>query len=300
MFKHILLPLDGSELAESALPVAGYLADKLKSRVTLLHVIEKNAPTTIHGQTHLTNEGEACAYLQHVAAEHLPPSIKINRHVHTEEVDKVSQSIVLHSDEFTPDLIMLCAHGHGGLRDFFVGSIAQQVIADGSVPVLLLKPDADGNRGFAGFSRLLVALDGDPQHESGFDSAIGLAKALKASVHLVQVVPTLSTLKPQHTATGTLLPATTKALLELDEENACEYLEEKMNLMSDQKIEVSAEVERGDPARQVVQSAVANDASLIILGTHGKAGMDAFWAGSVAPRIVEQTELPVLLVPVRR
>jgi nucleotide-binding universal stress UspA family protein len=47
MFKHILIPLDGSELAETAIPVAAYLAEKLKARVTLLHVIEKNAPQTV-------------------------------------------------------------------------------------------------------------------------------------------------------------------------------------------------------------------------------------------------------------
>jgi nucleotide-binding universal stress UspA family protein len=44
MFKHILLPLDGSQLAESAVPVVAYLAEKLKAQVTLFHVIEKKAP----------------------------------------------------------------------------------------------------------------------------------------------------------------------------------------------------------------------------------------------------------------
>jgi nucleotide-binding universal stress UspA family protein len=300
VFKHILLPLDGSELAETAIPVAVYLAERLKAEVTLLHVIEKDAPASIHGQQHLTNEAEACSYLLHVAEEHLPPTIKVNRHVHSEEVDKVSQSIVQHTDEFMPDLIILCAHGQSGLRDFIVGSIAQQVIEAGTIPVLLLRPQSSTIQDFGGFEHLLVALDGDPQHESGFEAAIELAKKLKADMHLIQVVPTLSTLKPQHTAAGTLLPGTTMALLDIEEEAAREYLEEKIKILTDDKVEVSAEVERGDPARQVVQSAITNHSQLIILGTHGKAGMHAFWASSVAPRIVEQTQLPVLLVPIRR
>jgi nucleotide-binding universal stress UspA family protein len=279
--------------------VAAYLAEKLKARVTLLHVIEKNAPASIHGQTHLTNEKEALAYLAHVVKEHLPASIEVYRHVHSEEVDKVSQSIVQHSAEFTPDLIIMCAHGEGGLRDFMVGSIAQQIIAAGSVPVLLLHPESEEEE-FVGFERLLVALDGEAEHEAGLDAAVELAKELKASVHLIKVVPTLSTLKPQQTPTSTLLPATTMALLDIDEDNACDYLEGKIKLLIAQKIEVSAEVERGDPARQVVQSAITNRSQLIILGTHGKAGMNAFWASSVSPKIVEQTHLPVLLVPVRR
>ena len=73
MFKHILLPLDGSQLAEAALPVVVYLADKLKAQVTLLHIIEKNAPASVHGQRHLTNEAEACQYLQEVAEKAFPP-----------------------------------------------------------------------------------------------------------------------------------------------------------------------------------------------------------------------------------
>lgn len=299
MFKHILLPLDGSQLAESALPVVAYLADKLKAQVTLLHIIEKNAPASIHGQRHLTNEEEACQYLQEIAEKAFPPHLEVYRHVHSEEVSKVSQSIVQHSDEFDPDLIVMCAHGEGGLRDFVVGSIAQQVIASGTIPVLLLQPEKSETK-FSGFDRILVALDGNPEHESGYAIAAEIAEELGASVHLIQVVPTLSTLNAKHSATGTLLPATTAALLEIDEDNACEYLEEKIKGLQQAKGTVSAEVERGDPARQVVQSADTQDSQLIVLGTHGKSGMNAFWAGSVAPKIVELTHRPILLVPVER
>lgn len=300
MFKHILLPLDGSQLSEAAVPIVAYLAKKLKAQVTLLHVIEKNAPSSVHGQRHLTNEDEACQYLANLAETHFASSLEVYRHVHTDEVSKVSQSIVQHSDELDPDLIVMCAHGEGGLHDFMVGNIAQQIIAAGSVPVLLLQPQSSEELGFTGFERILVALDGNPDHESGYEVAIELAEEIKASIHLIQVVPTLATLNPKHSVTGTLLPATTSALLEIDEENAREYLIEKIKEIQKKAIPVSAEVERGDPAQQVVQSAEANDTQLIILGTHGKSGMNAFWAGSVAPKIVEQTHLPILLVPVRR
>ena len=300
MFKHILIPLDGSELAETAIPVAAYLAEKLKARVTLLHVIEKNAPQTVHGQKHLVNEEEAGLYLQEMAEKHFPSEVKVIRHVHTDEVERVSTSIAQHSDELDPDLIVMCAHGEGGLHDFVVGNIAQQVIAGGSVPVLLLQPKIDDKQQFNGFKNILVALDGSPEHESGLKVASELAAELPATLHLIQVVPTLSTLDAKHSATGTLLPATTAALLEIDEDTASDYLEEKINALRKRKIEVSAEVERGDPARQVVQSADAHAIGLIVMGTHGKSGLNAFWTGSVAPKIVELTQIPILLVPVRR
>jgi nucleotide-binding universal stress UspA family protein len=300
MFKHILLPLDGSQLAESAIPVAAYLAEAVKAQVTLLHVIEKNAPEKIHGQRHLVNEEEACQYLADVAEGRFNPDVEVYRHVHTDVVEKVSASIVQHSAEFDPDLIVMCAHGKSGLHDFMVGSIAQQVIAAGSVPVLLIRPEAFVDGKFEGFQRILAALDGNPEHESGFDVVSELAAELKSEVHLIQVVPTLSTLNAKHSATGTLLPATTSALLDIDEDVAAEYLEEKLFLLNTRGIKASAEVERGDPAKEVVQSASEHGSRLIVLGTHGKSGMNAFWTGSVAPKIVEQTTLPILLVPVRR
>ena len=300
MFKHILLPLDGSQLAETAVPVVAYLAEKLSAQVTLLHVIEKNAPETIHGQKHLVNEDEASHYLKELAEKYFTKGEKVYRHVHSDEVERVSTSIVQHSDELVPDLIVMCAHGEGGLYDFVVGNIAQQVIAAGSVPVLLLQPKVGEQPQFNGFETLLIALDGNPEHESGYDVAVELAAALKASIHLIQVVPTLSTLNAEHAATGTLLPATTTALLEIDEDTACDYLEEKLSALHKIKIEASAEVERGDAARQVVQSAGTHRVQLIVLGTHGKSGLNAFWSGSVAPKIVEQTEIPILLVPARR
>lgn len=300
MFKHILLPLDGSQLAETAVPVVAYLAEKLGAQVTLLHVIEKNAPETIHGQKHLVNEGEACSYLSAIAGRYFSEPIIVHSHVHTKEVEQVAQSIVQHSDEFEPDLIVMCAHGQGGWRDFVVGSIAQQVIAAGSVPVLLLQPRVDGPAQFDGFSNLLIPLDGNPEHETGYSVAVELAEALRSAVHLIQVVPTLSTLDAKHKPTGTLLPATTVALLNIDEEAASEYLEEKLKALQAEGVHATAEVARGDPAHEVVQSAVARAAQLIVLGTHGKSGLNAFWTGSVAPKIVEQTQTPILLVPVRR
>jgi nucleotide-binding universal stress UspA family protein len=87
-------------------------------------------------------------------------------------------------------------------------------------------------------------------------------------------------------------------LLELDCEEAELYLTELMGRLLDQEIQVTGEVQRGDPAKQIVRSAKEFKADMIVLGTHGKTAMDAFWSGSVTPKIVTQTHLPLLLVPV--
>lgn len=298
MFDHILIPLDGSEMAEAALPSAVWLCKKLGSAVTLLHVIEKDAPQEIHGQRHLTDERDAQRYLEKVSKKYFGAGTHVGIHVHTEEVSQLARSIAVHSAEFKPDLIVLSAHGEGGLHDFVVGSIPQQVISAGLVPVLLLQPDENVLYKDVKFESFLVPLDGEPDHDASLIIAGDLAKKVKARLHLIRVVPTLGTLDAEEAASGTLLPATTNALLDIAEDEACDYLQEKLNGLTKEGVEASAEVERGDPAQEVVKSADERRADLIILGTHGKKGMEALWAGSVAPKIVSRTVIPILLVPV--
>lgn len=68
--------------------------------------------------------------------------------------------------------------------------------------------------------------------------------------------------------------------------------------MLQEGFEASAHVLRGDPASVIVAAAVLAKIDLIVLGTHGKTGMDAFWSGSVAHRICSQSRIPLLLIPV--
>jgi nucleotide-binding universal stress UspA family protein len=300
MFKHILLPLDGSQLAEAAIPYAAELCRKLDSQITLLHVIEKDAPSEIHGQRHLTSEDESTKYLDQIAKKSFSFCSKVNMHVHTEEVSQVAASIVDHSAEIKPDLIILTAHGAGGWRDIVVGSIAQQVIASGREAVLLIKPSESSRKKQDLFGKILLPLDGEPDHELSLKVATELAKRLDAKLHMIRVVPTLSTLSGTRAAVGTLLPVTTGAVLEITEDEACQYLQKILDKSVKDGIDGSAEVQRGEIVQEIIEAAERDHADLIVLGTHGKAGLGAFWAGSTAPKIVAKAQMPLLLVPVRR
>lgn len=300
MFKHILLPLDGSKLAEVAIPFAVEFCRKLDAQITLLHVIEKDAPSEVHGQRHLTNEPESCDYLGDIADRYFGFCAKVEKHVHTEEVSEVSASIVDHSSELKPDLIILTAHGAGGLRNIIAGSIAQQVIGEGKVAVLLIKPVEDKIGEVPSFSNILIPLDGEPAHEQSLKVAGELAAKLTSRMTLVRVVPTITTLTGKQATVGTLLPGTTNAYLEIAEEEASEYLQKKIDVMRAKGLDCGAEILRGDVATEIITAAHRLNTDMIILGTHGKAGLSAFWAGSVAPKIVSKTHLPILLVPVRR
>ena len=297
MFKHILVPLDGSRLSKSALPAAAHLALAVGASVTLIHVIEKDAPSQVHKERHLTEPEEAKAYLKELAGNAFHPGIQVEWHVHMEEVRNVAGSIAAHTQELGQDLVVMCTHGSGGVRDWLMGSIAQQVIAFQKTPVLLIPPRDSGQTSFP-CGTALVALDGLPDHEHGLPLAMELVQACRATLHLLMVIPTRGDLKAEEALTAKMLPGAMAATLDLAQEAGVNYLTGKLREVQVAGIHATAEVARGEALTVIVDTARRIKADLIVLGTHGKTGMDAFWSGSVTPRLAGRSEVPLLLVPV--
>jgi nucleotide-binding universal stress UspA family protein len=298
MFHHILIPLDGSRLAESAIPAAVYLCKTLHASATLIHIIEQDAPADIHGERHLSEEQDALNYLDKISHEFFN-GINVRTHVHSEHVNNLSQSIIDHGNEFDHDLIVMCSHGHGGFRKAITGSIAQQIITKGKIPLLLIQPD-EGGRIANQIFKILVALDSDPEHESGLYLASELAQALHASVHLVHVIQDMNMLAGLRAEAGRILPMAAEVMMEMNETGGRKYLKEKADWLVKMGIPTSFEIRKGDSAIQIARSADAVQADLIVLGTHGKSGIHAFWSGSVAPKVASATHTPLLLTPVSR
>lgn len=298
MYKRLLLPLDGSSMAESILPVAVCLTRSLGAAVALIHVIEKNAPQKVHGEEHLQEVDEAETYLQKIAAERFADVSQVETHVHREEVGDIAQGILQHVGEFHSDLTLMTTHGHSGARHFLYGSIAQQIAA-AAVPVLFVRADAMKERGEFSLRQLLVPMDGDPEHEQGLAAAAELARVCKSSVHLLSVVPNLSLVSGSWTQSVRLQPSTTERMLRMEVGELEDYLATQCERLEQMDLSVSTEVLRGDPAELTVALSASGEIDLVVLGTHGTVGTEAFWSGSVAAKIARKTAAPVLLVPAR-
>lgn len=299
MFKHILVPLDGSKLAESVLPAAASLASKTKAMVTLFHVIEQKAPAEVHRERHLTKADEANTYLEAIAQKYFAEDAKVDHHVHSAEVKDVAASIAEHAQELNSDLIVMCAHGRSGVRDVLFGGIALQVIARGGTPVLLLRPSPTSTPEAFQIRRIMLPLDSESAHDDSFPYAIDLAKAYNAAIIMLTVTPTYATLTGEEAAASSLLPGTTTALLDIKEKDAHDHLQAHVDELSSSGFEVFAETARGDSVSMIVSEAERLGADLILLATHRKAGLDAFWSRSVAPNIARRTKLPLLLLPLK-
>ena len=299
IFRSILVPLDGSRLAESALTTAVWLARKMDARLTLVHVIEKNAPREVHSERHLVTSREASAYLEEVSRLPALAGLRVSTHVHEVEVSDVARSIAEHSAELAPDLIVICTHGNGGLRRLLFGVIAQQVVSLATVPVLIVHPskEAQGVGAAGDFKTILAPIDGDPSHEKGLPVAAELARAFDCRLHLLMVVPELRDLSGPKAAASFILPGAMRADLEMESADARTYLDGRVAELGGQGISVDSDSSRGDPANAIVATAKRLSADLVVMGTHGRTGTDAFWERSVAARVVSRIKAPLLMVP---
>ncbi|MDA8086096.1 MAG: universal stress protein [Nitrospiraceae bacterium] len=325
--KKILVPLDGSGMAEAVLPAAAYMSCRLNATVTLFHVIEKDAPSEVHGQRHLKDPKEAEAYLKDVsirivreigrivqeAGESIrkegrafpgeqmcPEGARADFHVHTAKAENVAASIIEHARELGCDLVIMCSHGRGRALNLLLGSIAQKVTAKGESPVLLIRPAAD--EGAVPFScqTLLLPLDGNPEHEQAVPVAVELAKACGSVLHIAVVVPDFETLSGQSAVTSRFLPGTMSEMLEMSVQDAEEYIRNQLETIRERGAQAKAHLLRGDPATVINDLALRVRAGLIVMATHGgKSAMDAFWDGNVPHKISSLSRVPLLLVPVR-
>jgi nucleotide-binding universal stress UspA family protein len=192
-------------------------------------------------------------------------------------------------------MIVMCTHGRGGVGRLIFGSVAQQVVAHGSTPLLLIKPEA-ATAPFK-FENMLVPVDPDSEHDESLAIAQELADDFGAALLLLSVTPTTATLSGEQAAARTFMPATAQAFLDIREENTRAHLQGHVDAFRAQGLMAVAGVLRGDPAGAILSAAEELRVDLIVLATHRKAGLEAFWARSVAPTVVQRAKTPVLLTP---
>ncbi len=213
MYRKILVPLDGSSLAEEALDYARVLAGCAGAEVVLLRVTP--VPTYMPTRPEPVGAPRASSHLDPMARVGAYPtmsgpndSVRVQRAVETaerylESVDAtlkaagfrtrvitrpgpVADVILDTSDALGIDLIAMSTHGRGGLRRFLLGSVATQVVQHARVPVLLRRAAGPQSR-TSPIRHILVALDGSPHAASVLPHVGELAQCVKADVTLLRV-----------------------------------------------------------------------------------------------------------------
>ena len=297
MFSRLLVPLDGSRLAESVLPVVEKLAGMVPCAVVLLHVIEKKAPSSIHGDMHLRDAEEAEAYLSRVSDRLRAGDLRVETHVHTVPQGDIPKCIAEHAEELEQDLIVLCSHGSGGVRRFVFGSNAEQVLTHGATPVMLIQAPKHGSARAFGPERILTLVDNTPATRPALTVGAQFALASGAEIHLLTVVPTVGSMSAEEAASGRLMPGAAREILELTAVERTRFLEEEVGGLLEVPIRAEGILERGDTATAVVSAAKKIRADLVILAVRGLAGLSAFGANTLARRVAGSYDGALLLFP---
>jgi nucleotide-binding universal stress UspA family protein len=298
MFQHLLVPLDGSRLAETAVPAAAALAASLGAGLILLHVVEPEAPAQVHGDRHLKTPQEAQAYLDDLVAWAAARGVSARARVEIGRGD-VAARICREASGADADLIVLCTHGGRGVRGLLFGRVAQQVLARGGIPVFLMPPSPHGRDAEFLCRRLLVPLDGSSPSEAVLPYAASFARALESTLVLESVIPTLSTIHGARGATARLLPRVGQAVLDEEATDAAAYLQTLVSRLEADGLDVEGVVERGEPVKVLEAAAARPGTDAFAMATHARAGVSAIWEGSIAARLMERSGRPILLVRIR-
>jgi nucleotide-binding universal stress UspA family protein len=299
LYRSILVPLDGSKLAEQAVTVAANMAKRLGATLHLVHVY---APAVVDEFVQYGVSGEAA---RTAAEQYLLEAADRLRAVHGATISATvldgptASTIVTHAAATGADLIVMSSHGRTGASRFWLGSVADAVIRSAVMPVLLSRSHADADTSGEAplFSRMLVPLDGSQAAEEAIPHAIALAMLGPAHVHLLSVEEVAEDLR---TSVWVLAPRDADDLPERLR-RADHYLQGVLTRFDLQWAPAtrSAEARGGHRVGETIAAvATERDIDLIAMTTHGR-GASRMIVGSVADKVIRGTTCSLLLTRAR-
>ncbi len=297
MYTRILVPLDGSELAEEVLPYVRILARAFQASIELLRVFEPVSPSVAdpdHG-LYLDRIVESIRiqtqdYLEAVASSLREEGLTVASTVHE---GSPATHIVHEAEKKSVSLIAMSTHGRSGMSRWVLGSITDKVLHATTKPLLVVRSqEPQVLSGKVRLNTVIVPLDGSELAEQVLPHVVGLARALDAKVMLLRVTASPADYHPLGYAVGPY----TDLSIEVDAE-AADYLDQVGQKLRGEGISsVEQGLLHGDPAGAIVDTARRTPDSMVAMTTHGRSGVGRWLMGSIADRVVRYCGDPVLVV----
>lgn len=297
MYKKILVPLDGSALAEAPLDYVARLALKTPLEITLLNIYRGKRSSMSH---YLKQHGQML-YLrshEHKGAQ-LPPVV---REVSVQ--GDAATEILKYADEKSIDMIAMSTHGHSGIKHWLMGSVADRVVRYSHRPVWLLKSFVSIKK--TEYDRsVLVLLDGSEFAEQILPYAAYHAGLSGGELILLNVCepPDVIPAVTYHLIPDSYPPKRplqwSKYVREETERRAkkCKlYLEQKKEVYSGNNYTVQCEHRLGEPSAEISDYLENNPVSLIAMTTRGRTGLARWAFGNTAEKILSIATSPILIM----
>jgi nucleotide-binding universal stress UspA family protein len=293
LYRKILVPLDGSQLAEQVLPQLQRLAAPAATTLVLINVVDlvRYAITTAHhappefftqlrtnAETYLTEQRQQLQALGFQVKGHVvegDPTTAILQVAATEEVD----------------LIAMTTHGRSGFVRWALGSVAERVVRATPLPIFLVRATTAWSD--QPLRRILVPLDGSLLAEEALPEAVALAKNTGAEVLLLQVIQSLDKGSRQ-----ILFKNETDAEATLSEwqVTAEAYLAQVAQPLPAEGVASRYQALLGDVAATIIDTTEREGIDLLVMSTHGRSGLGRWVYGSVANKVLRGVSCPLLLI----
>ncbi len=284
--ERLLLATDGSDYSEGAVREAISLAKQCSSKLSAISVIETNPEyETIAPQLLERSEKAARAHLEAVKARAQKEGVACETSI-LEGQDSYNY-ITDEAMKWKASMIIMGRRGRTGLKRLAMGSTTARVIGHAACNVMVVPRAAQ-----VGFKNIVIATDGSRYSAAAASEAIGIAKRNGSQLTVVAVVPAeLAT----PTDIDFAMPQR-EMLAEKEMHTAEKNAKEVKEAAQKEGVPVQAFVMTGKPADAVVEIAKDKKADFIVLGSHGRTGLEKLLMGSVAERVIVLADCAVLVV----
>ena len=284
--KKILVPLDGSALADRAIPFAATVAARATCDIVLVRAVSTLSVYSESASVALKREAHEALNVAAAVLEAQGLSVV------TRVLDQPPEAAILEAAR-DPDvgLIVMSTHGRGGLGRVIYGSVADAVLREAPVPVLTVPPHGLATWPTDQRLKILVPLDGSDLSKAALAPACELAEILGGSLLLASVVTF-----PSYAAYAEGYVFVDPEVTESVVEEARQSLEEIAAGLRSETRPVEVCTTFGTPYFGITNIAREQGAGVIVMATHGRGGMTRALLGSVATATLRQTDVPIMLV----
>jgi len=297
MYTRILIPLDGSQVAEQVLPYARLMAGALKIPVELLGVIDVDLlPPALYTEANqyldtLVSDGIRTTkeYLKAIAGTFDGTPVQ-----YFVEKGKPAEVVIGRAAADKGTLIAMATHGRSGIGRWLLGSVAEKVLRGTTNPLLLVRGVEEAKASSeAALKSIVASLDGSKLAETVLPSVIELAKTMN-----LQVILTRAYALPMAAYAGAddYIP-NYKEILAVVNEEASTYLAGKVKELNEKGLKnVSSVLLEGSAPEEIIGFARRTPDNLVAMCTHGRSGVKRWVLGSVTEKVVRHSGDPVLVV----
>ena len=285
MFDRILVPLDGSIIAEQVFPAVSELATGFNPEIHIVGVCETgDIDETRPYQAYLDNK------LEQIKSKLAGSKASVKLALLS---GKPAEKILKYAEVEKIELVIMSSHGRSGIMPWSLGSTVNKVINKAGIPLIVVrsKEIPDDTRLF---SRIVVPMDGSDKSTGVLPFIKAIAAKIPTHIYIIRVIEGGRHI---HTIGGLDYIRFEDRDIASAQNNAKKYLQNICLELAGSTAEVSCDVRTGDAAKEIIRYANENEGSLIIMSSHGHSSVETWVMGSVTSKITEVSQQSIWLIP---